>query len=239
MAWAHVQSFTIFAAGPVTSLSKALTSPVAIGDTVFVQTCYADATGTFTDVVDDNLGNVYTLVIRKTNATSQQGAAIWKSIVTVAGTPTVRQRYNPTPGTSSGSFVGIAGDHFTGSDAASVIDGSNGQAQNAPGVGVNALSSLSFVTAKAGDLIFGAFQDCSTNGTITQGTGFTLGATLNAGVGNLLLQNEYLVQIAAGAITATATATNGADNYTSLGAAISPATVVPPGGLALQFTYWP
>lgn len=223
MTWTRVQAITgAFAAGPTTNVSGSAGAAVAVGDVVMVHTCYDD-TGSFTDTVSDQLGNTYALVVRKTNATSNQASALYRCVVTVAGTPTIKQQYNPTPGTSTGVAVGFAADHFTGSNAASAGDGSSSNAPNAPGTATDALTGGAATTATDGDLIFAGMQDCSTNGTITAGTGFTASATLNGGAGNLLLQNEWKTQTTHGSITPTGTVANGTDNYVMVWGATTPA----------------
>lgn len=227
--WNRVQGIQgAYAAGPVTSVSGTAGAAVAVGDTINVITAYDDATGTFTDTLSDQLGNVYTLVRRTTNATAQQGSGYYTCKVTVAGTPTIKQQFNPTPGTSTGQAVGFAADHFTGSDATSVLDGSNSQAQSSPGTGPDALTSGSVATAADGDLIWGGFQDGTTDGAIAAGTGFNAGTVMDGGAGALLLRTVWKVQPTRGSTAITGTATNGTDLYVSGGFALTPAAIVSP-----------
>lgn len=209
-----------------TSKAATFTGAVAAGDLIIVTTTYGDS-GSQTDVVTDSLGNTYSLAKRVTNATSGQGFAIYYSVVTNAGTATVTQKYNPTPGTSTNADVGLRIQRWTGTTASSAIDGNNGQAQNAPGTGTDALTSTAFSTATDGDLVFGASLDASNDNNLTAGTGYTDGGTFDGGAGNLLWRTFYQTQSTHGSISATATATAGTDNFVTIGFAITPSSSAP------------
>ena len=82
-----------------------------------------------------------------------------------------------------------------------------------------ALSSGSFTTVTAGDLIYGSGQNENGGGPVlSAGTGFTLGTSGPSGSG---IASEYMVQSAAGAVTATMTSSI-SDVWTMAGIAFSP-----------------
>ncbi len=218
-----------FSAAAVTSRTSGPLAAVSVGQVIWALTTYDDGGG-FTDTFTDDLGNTYSLIARATNATSQQGAALYRGIVTVPGTPTLKQQYNPTPGTSTGQAVGFCWAVFDGADLFSATDGAAVTATpNAPGAGADALSAGSVTPAVDGALLIGGFCDCTTNNAITAGTGFTSAASLDGGAGNLLLRLAYLVQASHAAKTITATAGGGAtDNYVAIGVGFSARRRRPP-----------
>lgn len=225
MAWTKLTSGSANTLGSNTQLTAVSGSAVAIGDLVCVAaTPGQDAGGVpASGVVTDSLGNTYTNAGRVSDGTNHQLIETWYSVVTVAGTPTVKIQYNPTPGTTPAGNCSLNVDPFTGSDASSTSDGSNAQVQASPGTVADALSSNTFTTTVNGDLLYGATVDTQTGGDPgVHGTGFS-DATASGGV---VIRSEYKTQVTAAAGTAvTFTATTGTDRFITSGFAMKPAAV--------------
>lgn len=117
--------------------------------------------------------------------------------------------------------------------ASPVFDAENSEFYDLPnpGTGTDAIASLAFSPTHSGDLIWGAVIDEGSFGTMTHGTGFTLGQN-NSGGGSFT--TEYKLSGVSGSQKTTFTnSTNGAGSYFQVfGLAISqaaPSTVwVPP-----------
>lgn len=204
-----------FSGAAVASRQAVAGAPVKVGDTVYVWTTF-DSVNSPSDVVTDNLGNVYTLVVQVINATATQAVELWKTIVTVAGTPTVTQRFNPTPGTSTGASCQCGLLHFVGSSGASANNGNTPtQAQNAPGPGAGAVTPGVLTTTADRCLCIAIIADVTSNSlpNLTTPAGFaTLGINPVGGNGMLI---AYGTQLSKGALSFTATAGVGADNFAS------------------------
>jgi hypothetical protein len=185
MAWAKVQSFAVstqFNSTGAASTAVTLGSAVAVGSTINVITTYGGADLGATPTLTDQLGNTYTrqTACHARDVSNSQQIDGWCCIVTSAGTPTIT--FDPN-GANVTAFIGFMGDHFTGSDAASVVEGSAGQFQNNPGTGSNPdviTSGNTAATTTDGDLVWGGSQNTST-GTTTEaiGTGFAAGHALD------------------------------------------------------------
>jgi hypothetical protein len=178
-------------------------------------------------VVDDNGVGSNTFTRKSTVADSNsQLLETWHCMVAVGGTVTVRVRCNPTPGTTQFQNCSVVAIPFTGSDAASVADGTgSAQAQSAPGTGADAVSSGSWSTATDGDLIFAACVDTTTgNDPGAHGAGFTDGG-VSTGV---VLRTEWKTQTTHGSVAGTFTATTGTDLFITGGHAVTPAAGVAP-----------
>ncbi len=227
MAWAKIQSFdneANFSGVSHLTTAQALSSAVAIGDTILVATV-ALAIGTPT--VTDQLGNTYNRLTTGQGGQLTEGFTnfdYWWCIVTAAGTPTIT--FTPNGGTGS-TFQGLQGDHFTGSNASSTRRASAGQPQSSsigpsgrPGTGTDALISTA-VAAISGDLLWGASGDPSYSfATEVIGTGFLAGVPIASPMGML---TEYKTATAGQSATFT-DATNGAGaDYCTVGIAITPA----------------
>lgn len=99
-----------------------------------------------------------------------------------------------------------------------VFDAENSDFYTDPGTGTNAIATLAFSPANSGDLIWGACIDAGSNGTVTHGTGFTLGQNNVGGT----CTTEYKLSGSSGSQKATFTdATHGAnDIYQVFGIAV-------------------
>ncbi|HKV74602.1 MAG TPA: hypothetical protein VJN95_08785 [Gemmatimonadales bacterium] len=211
----------------VTSLTATLGGAVSVGDTVCYGWCNADSAGSTTVVVDDQLGNTYApaSASQQRDTTNQERVGVGKSIITSAGTPQVRIRYNPTPGTTQGQYTTLVADAFTGSDASSTLD-SNGaaQVQATPGTGTDGVSSGNLTTTIAdGCLIYAASVSTSNINLndLTVGTGYTLGQVVGSGT-TVYLRTEYKTQASKGAVAGTFTSSANVAHVTAA-IAITPA----------------
>ena len=182
------------------ALISCTTGLVSVGDVINVALTFGlDSTAT-DGVVEDNLGNVYARTSAVNDVSDVQRIETWKTIVTHAGTPTVQAQFNPTPGTSTGTFMSLAADPFSGSDSSSAADGTgSAQLQDTPTTATDATTSGTWATATDGDLIYTAAM-CSATGADpgAPGTGFTLLQT----VGTTVLKTAYKVQSTHSASTA-------------------------------------
>jgi hypothetical protein len=213
----------VVAAAPGTIPSASLGSTVAVGDFIG---CVLDleTTGSATDaVVDDTaLGNVFTRRAAASSGSDFERMEIWTCIVTVAGTPTLRVRFNPTPGTSATPQIDAMFDAFTGSDASSTIRGTPAvQLQTAPGTGADQVSSGSLGTATSGDLVYGGSVISSLGTAVpTLGTGFSLGGITTFAV----TKTEYKTSSGGTEAVTFQDATNGGSaRYLTAGVLITPA----------------
>ena len=163
---------------PASEMDVTLGFTVAIGNTVCAGASF-DATNPTSGNVTDSLGNVYTKVVSTKDTTNSQFMELWVSVVTVAGTPTVKLTFNPTPGTTTSSSCWFVVDVFTGSDSRSFVDGiGSGNDQLNPGSGTDACVSGTWATTHDGDLIYGWVVS---DPTPLAGTGFTIatGSTID------------------------------------------------------------
>jgi hypothetical protein len=224
MAWTRVQGFEVhdWTGTNVASINVTLGASVAVGDTILLHTNNG-ASGSdpvVNGAVTDQLGNTYTL-----QAACASGAAgfQWEDgfscIVAFAGTPTITFTVSGGPQ----PFIAMQGDHFTGSDAASVVEGSAGLYSVTPGTGADLLTSgNTAATTTDGCLVWAAAFDQVGAGVVVDGTGFTAGNVLNATTGQI---TEYKTQTVHGVTAGTFTdATRGnLDNYSVMVIAVRPA----------------
>lgn len=242
MTWSPLTKAENFYAGGspfVTELSVTSGVALSVGQTVFLCVTHdnnagSPATGSvMQDATNgnnrDSLNNLWTKEVEVTGSNNQMGS-IWKCIVTVAGTPTIRIRFNPTPGTSNVGNVTLSLEPFSGSDANSVTDGTpTGQLQNAPGTGTDVITSGALTTTVPGAIVFGCVIDTQTGtDTCAHGTGFTDGQATNAS--GVVIRSEWLEKVAAGSQAATFTSAGGGgtDNFLTLVVAVTPGA----GGVA-------
>ncbi len=214
----------------VTSLTATLSGAVSVADTVCYAWCNADSAGSTTVVVDDQLGNTYAAASasQARDTTNQERVGVGASIITVGGTPQVRIRFNPTPGTTNGQYTTLVARGFTGSDASSAIDGTGAaQVQATPGTGTDGCTSGNFSTTNDGCLVWAV--GCSTSNInlndLTGGSGHGTNFTLDQVIGSsttVYLRTEYLTQATHGSIAGTFTSTANVAHVTAA-LAIKPA----------------
>lgn len=214
----------------VNTLSVTNSASVAVGDVVCVAMCREGTTTSIIQIHDptngagkDSLGNTYNFVVGASDVPNDERLELWVSVITASGTPTIRQRSNPSPGTTTFTYSTIIVASFTGSDASSVTDGSNAQLQATPGIGTDGVSSNTFTTTANGDLVYGASISDSATGLDpgAVGTNFTQDAFFNTAA-MVWMRTEYLTQSSAGSIAATFTAgTN--NSHITAGVAVKPA----------------
>lgn len=227
MAFAKGTSATGGSFSGATSGTVAAGQALSVGDVVIVylSTACDGLNLPSSSVIDDNLGNTYTArTPAPQDTTNHQMMEQFASVITNAGTPTVRCRWNPVPGTSACQAWTMNLDPFTGSDASSATDGSNGQSQAVPGGGADAVSSNTFTPAHNGCLITSSTVDTST-GTDpgTHGTGFTDGS-LSSVATTIVVRTEYRVQATAALAAGTFTAISGADSFVTTAFALTPSS---------------
>jgi hypothetical protein len=225
MAWVRVRGYaqsTEFNGGGGATTAVTIGGAVSVGDTLLLGTTVgADPTTLGASTVTDNLGgNTYTRLLaasggQQYSSVDNQGWDVWRCIVSTAGTPTITY----TPGGGSQQFIGIKGDHFTGSDGASSLRDSKGAHQSHPGTGADAITTAS-VAAQSGDLQWALVANGDATSTSTAGTGFT-GTGADATTGML---TEWKTASGAGAATATDATNGGGDDYAIICQAITPAS---------------
>jgi hypothetical protein len=194
-------------AGTGTSQGVTLAGAVAVGDTIDLAVSYGTSIDNPTSAsLTDSLGNVYTKKSGALDGTNFQACETHQCIVTVAGTPTITVKMNPTPGTTRFDNCIVNADPFTGSDASSASDGTGAaQKQATPTTTTDLLTSGTFTTATDGDNVYTGTIDSATGGNPgSVGTGFTL--LQSGGVGIVNLKTAYKVQSAHGSVAGTWTA---------------------------------
>jgi hypothetical protein len=194
-------------AGTGTSQGVTLAGAVSVGNTIEMAVSYGTSLDNPTSAsLTDSLGNVYTKKSGALDSTNFQACETHQCIVTVAGTPTITVKMNPTPGTTRFDNCIVNADPFTGSDASSASDGTGAaQKQATPTTTTDLLTSGSFTTVTDGDLIYTATCDTATGGNPgSVGTGFTLAQS--GGVGIVNLKSAYKTQSVAGSVAGTWTA---------------------------------
>lgn len=221
--WSKVQSFVQTAqldSNTHANTQVTLGSAVAVGDVLCLLTTVgaqgvSTPTAAFHDRVTDSLGNNYVRKRQADSVADGQGASIWVCHVTVAGTPTITY----TPDDVSQQWIGIWGDHFTGSDKDSNVRSSFLNVQLTPGTGANAITSTA-VGTQPGDLMWGAALCIELHTTIAIGSGFTAGVAVTTGG-----LTEYRTDPASSQAATFTDATNGgADHYFAGVLVITPAT---------------
>jgi hypothetical protein len=184
----------------------ATTGAVAVGDVMLVMTFWDTGNGGTSAVVTDSLGNIYTRVTTALSDANNNKSEVWFANITVAGTPTVTARVNPSPGGTTAAWWALVADPFSGGSASSVTDGSNRATNNSLGTGTDANTSGSITPTVSGDLIW---TGCGNGNGGTQpgtvGTGFTLNTT---SLGSQFIRTGYRVQATAAAVAGTFTGTN-------------------------------
>ena len=215
--------------GTLTQAQVTLGAAVAVGETIHLSAAYDLATSVTGIQVTDNLGNTYVSPANGTirDLTNNEGVSQFIAIATVAGTPTITIQFLPTPGTTTSGGASLIGRIFTGSDAASALDGNGASAVvNAPGTTNNAISSGSQTTTVNGDLIIAATCDSATgNDNCTAGT--VPAYTNGIATAFVTVHDEWLEQGTAGAIAGTFTTTNGSGVFPTVVIAVKPAAGAP------------
>lgn len=222
MTWTRVQGFSqtaqFNASGPYANTQVTLGSAVAIGDTLCVGTMTASDQTAGSETLVDQLGNTYDKQDATYEAANDTTVTTWRCKVTVAGTPTITY----DPGASSQNWLLIAGDHFTGSDAASTVRDHKAATQVTPGTGADAVTTAS-LAAQNGDLewAFASDNNISAGGALAVGTGYTAGVNFNS-----VVRTEYKTATGAGIASFTDATNGGTHNYSTGGIAVTPAAAV-------------
>lgn len=223
MTWAKTGSASNQNTTATSSLQTTGAFSAAVGDTVAVHVSWGISAGApATCVVDDPAGKVTTFTLSPTATDSTNGEINCTAvgIVTSAGIPTPRVRWNPTPGTTIAQNASMVVDQFTGSDSSSTADGAGSGLLNTPaGAGTDNINSGSWSTATNGDLIVAGVTDSGTgNDTATTGTGFSAGTASTF----VVVRSEWGTQTTAGSIAPTFNST-GAGSYLVTAMAVKPA----------------
>ena len=234
MTWVKTSSASTGTTASTASQTQVAGAAVAVGDLIKVVVSYdhsqAGGTSPASAQVDDNGAgtNTFTRQVTVDDPGNTQKTECWECTVTSAGTPTVRARFNPTPGTTTSLNCTLIVETFTGSDSASTTNGTpTGQLQVNPGNGTDAVTSGATTTSVNGCLIYGFTVETSL-GTDpgSHGTGFTDGTASNPAT-TVAVRTEWLEQATAGARAATFTATSGTtNNFTTGVVATKPAAGV-------------
>jgi hypothetical protein len=184
-----------------------------------------------TPTVTDSLGNSFNLVRSVFDSPTTQGWCLYYAINTKgAGADTINVSY-----ASGSNYGGLIIDEFSGVSTSSPLDSSAIQDQANITGGTNALSSGSFSTSSAGDLIYAS--TCNLNNNITSlasGTNFNSGTTVSSfwGFTGSFAGTEYLTQSSPGSIAGTFTT----NNTTGLYGITIAAAFKPSGGAATTYT---
>lgn len=199
MPMTHVQNANGGSAGAVTS-TAATGSAIGNGNVVCGVVFWHNTSGTLTSITDDK-GNTYTIVdkIQDAGGGNFFNASFYLTNIT-NGPSTITANLN-----SSTTGAQITWDEYSGLSSGASLDGHNGQSQNSPGTGADAISSGSFATAFNGDLIWaGGYAGNQITGA---GTGFALRLNGVSSNGIVFLFTEDKTQSAAGSVAGTATDT--------------------------------
>lgn len=196
---AHVQSCGAQPSGAQTVASCTLPSSIAAGHLLYV--CVTSFDGqSLSDIVLSGDGGAFVTELPDTVWSSAGGAQSWHSICkyiasTAGGGATITA-------TASGAmnYPTITVDEFANVHTLDVADTGNASSGNSP-------VSHAITTTQSGELIVGFITYDCCGGSLTAGTGYTLG-----GSASTASYNEYLTQASAGATTATA-AMGGSSNW--------------------------
>lgn len=212
-----------------TSLTGSFSVAAAVGDIIGVFATCSDTGGLSTLIVDDNgVGTNTFNAVASTflGPSSGQIAEAKFCKVTTAATITIRLRFGPVAGTSTGGFCGFAAQLWSGSDTASAVDGSASDTAVAPGTGADAITSGTFSPANDGCLIVSGSLDISTGQNPPNvGTGFTARNSATSSAGAFTeMKTESLVQSSHASIagTWTAPASHGGDSFFVMAFAVKP-----------------
>ena len=177
--------------------------------------------------VSDSLGNSFNLVQTAYDSPETQAWCLYYAINTKgAGADTITVSY-----ASGTGWTGLIIDEFSGVSTSSPLDGSAVQDQQNITGGTNTLSSGSFSTSSAGDLIYASTFNVNPNiSSLVPGTNFTPGVTVSSfwGTAGPFAGTEYMTQSSPGSIAGNFTTSNTAGIYAiTIGAAFRAAGAVP------------
>lgn len=182
-----------------TTVAIAFPAIVGVGNLVVGLVTW-DSTNAPTLAIADNKGNVYT-VYQANDATDKQGSAMfWRNNITNAP-QTVTATFSV-----AAAFRRIAVDEYSNIDTtAGALDGHLIIDQPSAGIATNAATSGTITTTAAGDLIYGvALNTNGTTATIAAGTNFTKRNDGTGAVPTRMITEDF-IQVASGAVAATAT----------------------------------
>lgn len=221
MAWARSQGCQNRQVANHSSFTQAFGASVAVGDTINVALQFDTVQGATAAVITDSLGNTYTSQVNDNKAANNSRLQAFHCTVTASGTPTLTIKYNPTPDTTTADGAELSADHFTGSDASSVVEGTPvANQQTAPGTGTDAVTSGNTTPSTNGCLLWSAMYGYGSIGGQTAGTNYTLG--ISAPEDSLF--TEYRTQATAAAAAGVWTVNPGTGATQTLVFAVKPAS---------------
>ena len=187
MAWARTRGFSNYTemdGGTYASVAIALGGAVAVGDKILVGVCVAHDTDLLAPTMADQLGNLYHKAkhVWDSNVSDLDGLDAYWCVVEHAGTPTIT--FTPNPGGTDYAYLAIWGDHLTGGDSGSTIDGAAaGQMQDTSGLAEppDNVSTGNNAPTVDGDLQWATAIDFSSDGIINKGSAFTEGLHADGG----------------------------------------------------------
>jgi hypothetical protein len=180
------------------------------GNLIAVAVWWVSTTITLNSVTDSQ-GNTYTLVGSSTQGNGASAQLAYAKNITGGSAITVTAHFS---GSTSGAVVIH---EVSGADASSPLVSSNGQYQNSPGTGTDAISSGALSFSGSNNYVFGAaFDDNGNNTVFTKGTGFNQRVSGNLG------SNPYMSEDAIQTQPATFTTNVGASKYLTIGMAFKP-----------------
>jgi len=200
---AMVQTAASMNDGTATTITQAFSSANTASNLIAVVTSWG--TGTASPTVTDTAGNSYTLATTAYSSTGDQSLAIYYAKNIKSGANSVTVNFG-----GSHAWRRILVLEYSGLDPANPVDVSNLNRSSTTG-GTDSGTSGTITTTANGDLILGAVENYSANGSVVAGTGFTLRNYLNYnGVVETAVEDQ--VQTAAGSVAATFTFTK-TDSY--------------------------
>jgi hypothetical protein len=216
--------------------SLAYPNNVSANSLLLVTVTWGSSSSNTTPTVSDSLGNSFSLVQVKYDAPMTQGYVLYYAVNTKgAGADTVKVSY-----ASGSNYGGLIIEEFSGIAASSPLDGSAVQDQQNITGGTNALSSGSFSTSSAGDLIYvSTFNPNQNISSLAPGANFTSSINVSSFWSNTgpFAGTEYTIQSSSGSIAGTFTTSNTSGVYaTTIAAAFkasSSPVPSPPTGLRL------
>lgn len=205
MAFAFVQSASAMGTTTATSIAVSFASNVTANNLIVCAVSWGSAGGVVEapTSVADAIGNTLTRIPNSANvdATNDQQQCLFYKPSIAGGASSVTCTFP-----ASRSNRGIIVVEYSG-ESASPLDQQTSNFQTAPGTTTDAVTTGSKTTTTAGQLIVGAYTDCSagTGTTVTAGTGYTKRRDTVGAAGGVQLVVEDQIQVSAGAIAVTFT----------------------------------
>lgn len=188
-------------AGAATTVAVTLGSPVAVGNSIFISVGIGGSDGTETVAIQDDKGNVYVIKDQRRDAAQTYSWQLAYFSNAINSPQTITATIS-----GSRSFLTIMADEHSN---VGVFDKSALNDQVAPGNGTDVITSGSVTTSANGELIYSSCVCVNSDG-IVIGTGFS--GNQSPAVAFTFI-SESKLQVSAGAVAATYTATVGGSSF--------------------------